>query len=112
MQWTLGISRRTRSSAVRFSDVEALANILDKNQFSAATVAAFGVGQWHMAAMAAKVPDPHREAQVIVVRLLREREHMRAAKDGSPGANLQNRCFDRWLAGYRHHLEESKNTSR
>lgn len=97
---TSTISRAmTCRPSVPYSEVQALANILNKSGFSADTVAEYGIGQWHMAALAANVRDPDREAQTMVVRLLRDPE------------TFQGRAFDRWLKGYRHRLEESRENS-
>ena len=92
--------------------VEVLANVLAKNRFSAATVAAFADGQWHMAALVAKVPDPDPEVQAMVVRLLQAWEHPGPSSARHPSSNLQNRIFDSRLADYRHRLEESLKQSR
>jgi len=74
-------------AAARLSEVEALVNMLDANRFSAATVADFGLGQWHMAALVAQVQDPSLEAQAMVIRVLRRREAARAAAEPDfPGA--------------------------
>ena len=76
----LDTARGTRANVTaRLSMVEALVNMLDANRFSAATVADFGLGQWHMAALAARVRDPGLESQAMVVRVLRRREAARAA---------------------------------
>ena len=85
--------------SVPYSEVEALVNILNRNGFLANIVAKYGEGQWHMAALAANVRDPDREAQAMVIRLLRERE------------SLHGRAFDRWLTGYRHRLDASQKNS-
>lgn len=101
------ISLWSGSSRARFSDIETLADILAKNQFSADAVADFCFGQWHMAALAAKVQDPSREAQAIVVRLLRARERSHALEHGPVGTSSRNGPFERWLARYRRRLEEA-----
>ena len=82
-----------RDSVDRPSEIEALADMLDANRFSAATVQGFGVGQWHAAALAAQVPDPSAETRAMVVRVLQQREAARAG------------AFDEWLARYRGRLE-------
>ena len=38
------------------------------------TIADFGIGQWHMRALIARVHDPSPEAQDIVVRTLQDKE--------------------------------------
>jgi hypothetical protein len=88
MKRTLSETRRWTSydAKGRISEVEALANMLDANRFSAATVADFGFGQWHMAALVAQAHDPSPETRAIVVRMLQDKEAARA---------LAEPCFSR-----------------
>lgn len=97
-RWTTGHATGCLSNA------EALANVLDDNGFSAAA-AHFGVGQWHMAALIAQVPDPSPETRDIVVRMLRDRDAARAAAGTNLSISGASSAFEAWLAGYRGRLE-------
>lgn len=44
------------------------------DEHSSPTIADFGIGQWHMRALIARVHDPSPEAQDIVVRTLQDKE--------------------------------------
>jgi hypothetical protein len=114
MKGTLLETRHWRNgdATTRFSDAEIIANMLEVNRFSATTVADFGFGQWHMAALAVQVDDPNPEIQAIVVQMLQEKEGARTraepsvpgAATGTASSNI-HRTFDEWLAGYRGRLE-------
>jgi hypothetical protein len=106
-------------ATTRFSDAEIIANMLDANRFSAATVMHFGFGQWHMAALAVQVDDPSPETRAIVVQMLQGKEAARAAAEpglASAGAGsaksavnrLRPAAFESWLAHYRNRLEALK----
>jgi len=98
-RWTIG------HAAGCLSKAEALANILDANGFSAATAKDFGVGQWHMTALIAEVPDPSPETQAIVVRMLQDKDAARAAAGEGFSISGTSSAFEAWLAGYRGRLE-------
>jgi hypothetical protein len=125
----------SHDAAARVTEVEALANMLNANRFSAATVADFGVGQWHMAALVAQVHDPSPETRAIVVRILQDKEAARAVAElgfsgaaAGTAANDSDRvraggresalshhlpaAFDGWLAGYRGRLERRVKNAR